>query len=89
MRFQADPTGAIAQRGLYRNWADCLAAEGVPGLWRGCAPTVCRALAINSVELGCYDMVKVMLIPYFAQVTPKKNLVESWCERGEARPLTL
>jgi solute carrier family 25 uncoupling protein 8/9 len=65
VRFQADPTGAFSRRGLLRCWADCVREEGAASLWRGCGPTVMRAFAINSVELGGYDITKRTLAPYF------------------------
>lgn len=66
VRFQADASGELSRRGLLRCWRDVVQKEGVAALWRGCKPTVMRAFAINSVELGGYDLTKQSLAPYFS-----------------------
>ena len=51
VRFQADSTLPIAERRNYKNVADAVSRivkeEGFFTLWRGCGPTVVRAVAAN------------------------------------------
>ncbi|KAJ9505932.1 hypothetical protein QJQ45_017011 [Haematococcus lacustris] len=69
VRMQAD--GRLVAAGLlaaprYQGVADALrkivAAEGVRGLWRGCAPAVQRAALVNLGELATYDLAKQALV---------------------------
>jgi len=39
--------------------------EGVTALWRGCIPTVVRAVSLNMGMLGPYDEIKEKLNNYF------------------------
>ncbi|KAL6753463.1 uncoupling protein [Haematococcus lacustris] len=69
VRMQAD--GRLVAAGLlaaprYQGVGDALrkivAAEGVRGLWRGCAPAVQRAALVNLGELATYDLAKQALV---------------------------
>lgn len=59
VRLQASTYYASGRRGpyggLWRALADTWRAEGVRGLYRGMAPTACRASAGAAAELACYD----------------------------------
>lgn len=59
IRMQADATLAEAQRRHYKNVFHALyrivADEGVLSLWKGAAPTVVRAMALNMGMLASYD----------------------------------
>lgn len=56
----------VAERRGYKNVADALIRvtreEGITTLWRGCGPTVGRAMLLNCAQLASYDQVKGMLI---------------------------
>lgn len=73
VRMQAD---AAAPEHARRNYANVFAAlnhmrvnEGITSWWRGCAPTVYRAMAINVGQLAVYDQTKSMLIPKLGDST--------------------
>lgn len=59
IRMQADATLPMAQRRHYKNAFHALiriaADEGVLALWKGAAPTVVRAMALNMGMLASYD----------------------------------
>ena len=59
IRMQADNTLPLAQRRNYTNAFHALyrisADEGVLALWKGCGPTVVRAMALNMGMLASYD----------------------------------
>lgn len=59
IRMQADATLPISQRRNYTNAINALsrivADEGVLALWKGAAPTVVRAMALNMGMLSSYD----------------------------------
>lgn len=67
VRMQADSTLPPAQRRGYRNVVDALrrvrAEEGLAGLWRGSAPTVARAMALNGAMMSTNDQAKEALAP--------------------------
>ncbi|XP_010531153.1 PREDICTED: mitochondrial dicarboxylate/tricarboxylate transporter DTC-like [Tarenaya hassleriana] len=59
IRMQADATLPLAQRRNYTNAFHALyrivADEGVLALWKGCGPTMVRAMALNMGMLASYD----------------------------------
>ncbi|KNC87130.1 hypothetical protein SARC_00753 [Sphaeroforma arctica JP610] len=62
IRMQADSTLPAAERRGYKNVFDALAKiakdDGILGWWRGCLPTVARAMALNCGMLATYDQSK-------------------------------
>ncbi|CAI4232943.1 unnamed protein product [Auanema sp. JU1783] len=56
------------QRRNYKNVFDALARvvkeEGVLSLWRGCTPTVMRAMVVNAAQLATYSQTKQGLLDY-------------------------
>eukprot|EP00238_Polyblepharides_amylifera_P015064 CAMPEP_0196584914 /NCGR_PEP_ID=MMETSP1081-20130531/48967_1 /TAXON_ID=36882 /ORGANISM="Pyramimonas amylifera, Strain CCMP720" /LENGTH=270 /DNA_ID=CAMNT_0041906299 /DNA_START=290 /DNA_END=1099 /DNA_ORIENTATION=- len=66
VRMQADGRLPIEQRRGYRNAGHALSRmvreEGVTTLWRGCSPTVQRAMIITASQLAIYDQVKEELL---------------------------
>jgi len=65
IRMQADATLPVAERRNYKGVFDALTRiareEGVLGLWKGCGPTVVRAMALNLGMLASYDQAKESL----------------------------
>lgn len=65
IRMQADATLPAAQRRGYKNVGDALVKiaknEGILGWWRGCTPTVVRAMALNVGMLATYDQTQEFL----------------------------
>ena len=57
------------QRRNYKNVYDAFSRivreEGVGALWRGCTPTVVRAVSLNMGMLGPYDEIKEKLNKLF------------------------
>lgn len=68
VRFQSDTLLPPDQRRNYKNVFDALSRivseEGVLALWKGCSPTVYRALIINLGMLSTFDEVKERLNAY-------------------------
>lgn len=66
IRMQADATLPVEQRRNYKNVLDALVRitreEGVSGLFRGAAPTVVRAMALNMGMLASNDQTREMLV---------------------------
>jgi len=62
VRFQSDSLLPKKQQRNYKNVFDALfricKEEGVPTLWRGSVPTMCRAVAMNVGMLVTYDEIK-------------------------------
>lgn len=62
VRMQADGRLPIEQRRNYKNVGEAMVRivrhEGVGTLWRGCGPTVQRAMIITASQLAIYDQVK-------------------------------
>ena len=62
VRMQADMTLPEAQRRNYKNVADAfktiVKTEGFLNLYRGCSPTVARAMSMNLSMLVTFDIVK-------------------------------
>jgi len=69
IRMQADGTLPVAERRNYTNVFNAFARiakdEGVMSLWRGCGPTVVRAMVLNLGMLAPYDEVKDRLNKYY------------------------
>jgi len=65
IRMQADTTLPVEERRNYKNVFDAFSRiireEGVVSLWRGCGPTVARAVVLNLAMLAPYDEVKERL----------------------------
>lgn len=80
IRMQADAGLPAEKRRNYKNVFDALLRiskeEGVIGLWKGCAPTVARAMALNVGMLATYDQSKDMLTAKFGPGTAT-NLLSS------------
>jgi len=66
IRMQSDGHWAEAQQRRYRHVFDGLrrivTEEGVRTLWRGCSPTVLRAVLVTSSQIGTYEEVKQGLL---------------------------
>ena len=64
--MQADNQLPPAERRNYKNVFDAFARiskeDGILGLWRGCTPTIVRAIALNLAMLASYDEVKEQLL---------------------------
>lgn len=62
VRFQVDTLLPENERRNYKNVGDALVRmvreEGLFSLWRGCTPTVVRAMSINFGMLASYDEIK-------------------------------
>ena len=69
VRMQADTTLPIDQRRNYKNvfnaFSRIVREEGVLALWRGCEPTVIRAMVLNLGMLAPYDEVKERLNAFY------------------------
>lgn len=67
IRMSADGAQPAAERRNYKNVFDALIRvtkeEGVTTLWRGCGPTVARAMVVNAAQLATYSQAKEMLLP--------------------------
>eukprot|EP01012_Entosiphon_sulcatum_P053727 TRINITY_DN739_c0_g1_i1.p1 TRINITY_DN739_c0_g1~~TRINITY_DN739_c0_g1_i1.p1 ORF type:complete len:302 (+),score=31.64 TRINITY_DN739_c0_g1_i1:36-941(+) len=76
VRMQADGRLAAAERRNYRHVGDALLRiareEGVATYWRGCTPTVIRAMVVGLTQVGCYDQFKSMYLStgYFTEGVP-------------------
>lgn len=66
IRMTSDGRLPPDQRRGYKNVFDALARiskeEGFFTMWRGCGPTVGRAVILNAAQLGTYDQAKQMLM---------------------------
>ena len=62
IRMMADGHLPVEHRRGYRHVGDALSqivkADGVVGCWKGCSPTVVRAMALNGAQLGGYSQAK-------------------------------
>jgi solute carrier family 25 oxoglutarate transporter 11 len=69
VRMQADSKLPPEQRRNYRNvfhaFNKIVQDEGVLALWRGCVPTVVRAVVLNLVMLASYEQAKDEICKYF------------------------
>ncbi len=70
IRMQSDSTLPVEQRRNYKNFFDAFGRivreEGLLGCWKGCAPTVVRAMSLNLGMLVSYDESKERLTKRFA-----------------------
>ncbi|KAH8379858.1 hypothetical protein KR009_007666, partial [Drosophila setifemur] len=68
IRMMSDNRLPPGERRNYKNVVDAFARiakeEGVPALWKGCLPTVGRAMVVNMVQLASYSQLKVAIAPY-------------------------
>lgn len=71
IRMTSDGRLPLAERRGYKNVFDALLRisreEGVFTLWRGCIPTIGRAMVVNAAQLASYSQAKQSLLatPYF------------------------
>eukprot|EP00745_Piridium_sociabile_P019050 TRINITY_DN28799_c0_g1_i2.p1 TRINITY_DN28799_c0_g1~~TRINITY_DN28799_c0_g1_i2.p1 ORF type:complete len:329 (-),score=34.99 TRINITY_DN28799_c0_g1_i2:1185-2105(-) len=65
IRLQSDATLPVEQRRNYTGFANAFSRtvneEGVLALWKGCAPTIVRAMALNLGQLASFDQAKEMI----------------------------
>ncbi|KAH8322326.1 hypothetical protein KR059_012934 [Drosophila kikkawai] len=68
IRMMADNSLPPAERRNYKNVVDAfvriVGEEGVLTLWRGCTPTVGRAMVVNMVQLASYSQLKAAFTPH-------------------------
>eukprot|EP00922_Rhytidocystis_sp_ex-Travisia-forbesii_P019696 GHVS01029111.1.p1 GENE.GHVS01029111.1~~GHVS01029111.1.p1 ORF type:complete len:346 (+),score=11.28 GHVS01029111.1:155-1192(+) len=68
VRMQADGQLPVSQRRAYSNVFNAIYTikkqEGVATLWRGCMPTIIRAMVVNMVQLASYDQAKAWFRNY-------------------------
>ncbi|KAL8587369.1 hypothetical protein ACOMHN_045616 [Nucella lapillus] len=66
IRMTSDGRLPVDQMRGYKNVADALfrivKEEGVVTLWRGCVPTVGRAMVVNAAQLSSYSQAKQLLV---------------------------
>lgn len=66
IRMTSDGRLPEAERRGYKNVFDALIRisreEGVTTLWRGCVPTIGRAMVVNAAQLASYSQAKQMLL---------------------------
>ncbi|KAH3822354.1 mitochondrial 2-oxoglutarate/malate carrier protein-like [Dreissena polymorpha] len=66
IRMTADGRLPVAERRGYKNVFNAIyrisTEEGVATLWRGCWPTVARAMVVNAAQLASYSQSKEILI---------------------------
>lgn len=83
VRMMADNRLPSAERRNYKNVGDALVRmvrdEGVLTLWRGCLPTVGRAMIVNMVQLASYSQLKKQF---------RNHLDEGWTLNFAAAILT-
>jgi solute carrier family 25 oxoglutarate transporter 11 len=72
IRMTSDGRLPPEQRRGYKNAFDALyricKEEGVLTMWRGCTPTVLRAMVLNAAQLGTYTQSKETLMYYFPKL---------------------
>lgn len=66
IRMTSDGRLPVAERRGYTNVFNALfrisREEGVLTLWRGCGPTMARAMVVNAAQLGTYSQAKQLLL---------------------------
>lgn len=66
VRMQADGRLPVAERRGYRHVFDALLRiareEGLTTYWRGCTPTVVRAIVVSVTQVAGYDQIKSLLL---------------------------
>lgn len=82
IRMQADTALPVAERRNYKNVFDAFSRivreEGAISLWRGCSPTVVRAMVLNLAMLAPYDEAKERLNKFTGTVdTVSTRLIAS------------
>lgn len=81
IRMQNDTTLPPEQRRNYKNVVDAFSRivkeEGVAALWRGCIPTIIRAMSLNLGMLAPYDEVKERLNKWTGTKDAKSTLLMS------------
>ncbi|XP_037720414.1 mitochondrial 2-oxoglutarate/malate carrier protein [Drosophila subpulchrella] len=74
IRMMSDNRLMPEDRRNYKNVGDAFVKivkdEGVMALWRGCLPTVGRAMVINMVQLGSYSLMKDQFRGYLNEGIP-------------------
>ncbi|XP_016965064.1 mitochondrial 2-oxoglutarate/malate carrier protein [Drosophila biarmipes] len=74
IRMMSDNRLMPEDRRNYKNVGDAFVRivrdEGVVALWRGCLPTVGRAMVINMVQLGSYSLMKDQFRGYLNEGIP-------------------
>eukprot|EP01121_Diplochlamys_sp_Union-15-3_P020380 TRINITY_DN793_c0_g1_i1.p1 TRINITY_DN793_c0_g1~~TRINITY_DN793_c0_g1_i1.p1 ORF type:complete len:303 (-),score=42.09 TRINITY_DN793_c0_g1_i1:54-962(-) len=68
VRMQADGKKPLAERNNYKNVFDGIyrisKESGPLSLWRGCTPTVVRAMLVTAGQLASYDQFKQIMLSY-------------------------
>ncbi|KAJ3074635.1 hypothetical protein HDU98_010728 [Podochytrium sp. JEL0797] len=81
IRMQADGLAPAAQRANYTSVVDAISRiardEGILALWKGCGPTVVRAMALNLGMLSTYAEAKSRLEPVLGKGSMATNLGSS------------
>lgn len=66
IRMTADGRLPVEQRRNYKNVVDALfrivREEGITALWKGCVPTIMRAMILNAAQLASYTQAKQVLL---------------------------
>jgi solute carrier family 25 oxoglutarate transporter 11 len=66
IRMTADGRLPLAERRGYKNVFNALfritSEEGILTLWRGCGPTVARAMVVNAAQLASYSQAKQLVL---------------------------
>nr|CAL25806.1 CG18418 [Drosophila melanogaster]CAL25808.1 CG18418 [Drosophila melanogaster]CAL25811.1 CG18418 [Drosophila melanogaster]CAL25815.1 CG18418 [Drosophila melanogaster] len=74
IRMMSDNRLMPEDRRNYKNVGDAFVRivkdEGVVALWRGCLPTVGRAMVVNMVQLASYSLMKNQLQGYLSEGIP-------------------
>mmetsp|Transcript_21824 Transcript_21824/g.40894 ORF Transcript_21824/g.40894 Transcript_21824/m.40894 type:complete len:304 (+) Transcript_21824:87-998(+) len=82
VRMQADGKLAPELRRNYKNVFDGLFTisreEGVASLWKGCSPTVMRAMIVTASQFAAYDQIKEVMIERGAKDTPTTHISASF-----------
>lgn len=88
VRMQSDSSMPVSERRGYTGVVNAVARitreEGVTALWRGCAPTVARAMSLNAAMLATSDQLKEAFAPYLGGLKSTSNLVASSLVAGFA-----
>eukprot|EP01095_Lingulamoeba_sp_RSL-Kostka_P004536 TRINITY_DN15771_c0_g1_i1.p1 TRINITY_DN15771_c0_g1~~TRINITY_DN15771_c0_g1_i1.p1 ORF type:complete len:305 (-),score=96.17 TRINITY_DN15771_c0_g1_i1:77-991(-) len=85
IRMTSDGRLPVEQRRNYKNAIEALIRisreEGVFALWRGCVPTIMRAMVLNAAQLASYSQIKELLLKskpdFFETKSVKTHLVAS------------
>ncbi|KAH8286329.1 hypothetical protein KR054_007044, partial [Drosophila jambulina] len=74
IRMMADKRLPPEERRNYKNVVDAFVRivkdEGVLNLWRGCMPTIGRAMVVNMVQLASYSQLKTAFAPHVPEGIP-------------------